>query len=156
VKQHELGPSTGARHKRKRIGRGLGSGHGRTAGKGSKGQLARAGRHIRPGFEGGQNPLIKRLPEKRGFTNIFRVEYDTINITVLNRFEADSEVTPQRFVEEGLVKSLRKPIKILGNGELLKPLTVSAHKFTQTARSKIEAAGGMVEEIDSESGTKRH
>ena len=156
MKQHELGPSTGARHKRKRIGRGLGSGHGRTAGKGSKGQLARAGRHIRPGFEGGQNPLIKRLPEKRGFTNIFRVEYDTINITVLNRFEADSEVTPQRFVEEGLVKSLKKPIKILGNGELLKPLTVSAHKFTQTARSKIEAAGGMVEEIDSESGTKRH
>lgn len=156
MKQHELAPSIGARHKRKRIGRGLGSGHGRTAGKGSKGQLARAGRHIRPGFEGGQNPLIKRLPEKRGFTNIFRVEYDTINITVLNRFEADSEVTPQRFVEEGLVKSLRKPIKILGNGELLKPLTVSAHKFTQTARSKIEAAGGMVEEIDSESGTKRH
>jgi len=156
VKQHELAPSIGARHKRKRIGRGLGSGHGRTAGKGSKGQLARAGRHIRPGFEGGQNPLIKRLPEKRGFTNIFRVEYDTINITVLNRFEADSEVTPQRFVDEGLVKSLRKPIKILGNGELLKPLTVSAHKFTQTARSKIEAAGGMVEEIDSESGTKRH
>ena len=156
MKQHELAPSIGARHKRKRIGRGLGSGHGRTAGKGSKGQLARAGRHIRPGFEGGQNPLIKRLPEKRGFTNIFRVEYDTINITVLNRFEADSEVTPQRFVDEGLVKSLRKPIKILGNGELLKPLTVSAHKFTQTARSKIEAAGGMVEEIDSESGTKRH
>ena len=156
MKQHELAPSIGARHKRKRIGRGLGSGHGRTAGKGSKGQLARAGRHIRPGFEGGQNPLIKRLPEKRGFTNIFRVEYDTINITVLNRFEADSEVTPQRFVDEGLVKSLKKPIKILGNGELLKPLTVSAHKFTQTARSKIEAAGGIVEEINSESGTKRH
>lgn len=156
MKQHELAPSTGARHKRKRIGRGLGSGHGRTAGKGSKGQLARAGRHIRPGFEGGQNPLIKRLPEKRGFTNIFRVEYDTINITVLNRFEADSEVTPQRFVEEGLIKSLKKPIKILGNGELLKPLTVSAHKFSQTARSKIEAAGGIVEEINSESGTKRH
>lgn len=156
MKQHELAPSIGAKHKRKRIGRGLGSGHGRTAGKGSKGQLARAGRHIRPGFEGGQNPLIKRLPEKRGFTNIFRVEYDTINITVLNRFEADSEVTPQRFVDEGLVKSLKKPIKILGNGELLKPLTVSAHKFTQTARSKIEAAGGIAEEINSESGTKRH
>lgn len=156
MKQHELAPSTGARHKRKRIGRGLGSGHGRTAGKGSKGQLARAGRHIRPGFEGGQNPLIKRLPEKRGFTNIFKIEYDTINITVLNRFEADSQVTPQRFVEEGLIKSLKKPIKILGNGELLKPLTVSAHKFSQTARSKIEAAGGIVEEINSESGTKRH
>jgi large subunit ribosomal protein L15 len=100
--------------------------------------------------------LIKRLPEKRGFTNIFRVEYATINITLLNRFEADSEVTPQRFVEEGLVKSLKKPIKILGDGNLLKPLTVSAHKFTQTARTKIEAAGGIVEEIDSESGTKRH
>jgi large subunit ribosomal protein L15 len=156
VKQHELAPSTGARHKRKRIGRGLGSGHGRTAGKGSKGQLARAGRHIRPGFEGGQNPLIKRLPEKRGFTNIFRVEYSTVNITVLNRFEAHSVVTPQQFVEGGVVKSLKKPIKILGNGELLKPLTVSAHKFSQTARSKIEAAGGVVEEINSESGTKRH
>ena len=156
MKQHELAPSAGATHKRKRIGRGLGSGHGRTAGKGTKGQKARAGRHIRPGFEGGQNPLIKRLPEKRGFTNIFRVEYATINITLLNRFEADSEVTPQRFVEDGLVKSLKKPIKILGDGELLKPLTVSAHKFTQTARSKIEAAGGIVEEIDSESGTKRH
>jgi len=100
--------------------------------------------------------LIKSLPEKRGFTNIFRVEYATINITLLNRFEADSEVTPQQFVEERLVKSLKKPIKILGDGELSKPLTVSAHKFTQTARSKIEAAGGIVEEINSESGTKRH
>lgn len=156
MKQHELAPSPGARHKRKRIGRGLGSGHGRTAGKGSKGQKARSGCSIRLGFEGGQNPLIKRLPEKRGFTNIFRVEYDTINITLLNRFEADSEVTPQQFVEKGLVKSLKKPIKILGDGELSKPLTVSAHKFSQTARSKIEAAGGIVEEIDSESGTKRH
>jgi large subunit ribosomal protein L15 len=96
------------------------------------------------------------LPEKRGFTNIFRVEYATINIMLLNRFEADSEVTPQQFMEKGLVKSLKKPIKILGDGELSKPLTVSAHKFSQTARSKIEAAGGIVEEIDSESGTKRH
>lgn len=156
MKQHELAPSTGARHKRKRIGRGLGSGHGRTAGKGSKGQKARSGCKIRPGFEGGQNPLVKRLPEKRGFTNIFRVEYATINITLLNRFDADSEVTPQQFMEKGLVKSLKKPIKILGDGELFKPLTVSAHKFSQTARSKIEAAGGIIEEIDSESGTKRH
>lgn len=156
MKQHELAPSPGARHKRKRIGRGLGSGHGRTAGKGSKGQKARAGCKIHPGFEGGQNPLVKRLPEKRGFTNIFRVEYATINITVLNRFEADSEVAPQQFMEKGLVKSLKKPVKILGDGELSKPLTVSAHKFSQTARSKIEAAGGIVEEIDSESGTKRH
>ncbi len=154
MRQNELAPSPGARHKVKRIGRGLGSGHGRTAGKGTKGQKARSGYKVRPGFEGGQNPLIKRLPEQRGFTNIFRIEYATINVARLNRFEAESEVTPQRLVAEGLVKSLKRPIKILGDGELHKPLNVRANKFTQPARRKIEAAGGKVEEISSESGTK--
>jgi len=105
---------------------------------------------LRPGFEGGQLPLIKRLPEKRGFTNIFRIEYATLNVDRLNLFEDNSEVTPQRLVEEGLVKSLKKPIKILGDGELKKSLVVKANKFTQTARTKIEAAGGRVVEISSE------
>ncbi len=154
MRQNELAPPLGAKHKRKRIGRGLGSGHGRTAGKGTKGQKARSGSKMRPGFEGGQNPLIKRLPEKRGFTNIFRIEYTTINVGRLNCFEAESEVTPQRLVAEGLVKSLKQPIKILGDGELQKPLTVRANKFTQPARRKIEAAGGKAEEISSDSGTK--
>jgi large subunit ribosomal protein L15 len=111
---------------------------------------------MRPGFEGGQNPLTKRLPEQRGFTNIFRIEYATINVGRLNRFEAESEVTPQHLVKEGLVKSLKHPIKILGDGELQKPLTVRANKFTQPARRKIEAAGGKAEEISSDSRAKRH
>jgi len=156
VRQNELAPSPGAKHSSKRIGRGLGSGHGRTAGKGTKGQKARAGYKMRPGFEGGQNPLTKRLPEQRGFTNIFRIEYATINVGRLNRFEAESEVTPQHLVKEGLVKSLKHPIKILGDGELQKPLTVRANKFTQPARRKIEAAGGKAEEISSDSRAKRH
>ena len=156
MRQNELAPSPGAKHNSKRIGRGLGSGHGRTAGKGTKGQKARAGYKMRPGFEGGQNPLTKRLPEQRGFTNIFRIEYATINVARLNRFEAESEVTPQQLVAEGLVKSLKHPIKILGDGELQKPLTVRANKFTQPARRKIEAAGGKAEEINSDSRAKRH
>ncbi|MQY55318.1 MAG: 50S ribosomal protein L15 [Dehalococcoidia bacterium] len=156
MRQNELAPSPGAKHSSKRIGRGLGSGHGRTAGKGTKGQKARAGYKMRPGFEGGQNPLTKSLPEQRGFTNIFRIEYATINVGRLNRFEAENEVTPQHLVEEGLVKSLKHPIKILGDGELQKPLTVRANKFTQPARRKIEAAGGKAEEISSDSRAKRH
>jgi len=150
VRQNELAPPPGAKHKRKRIGRGLGSGHGTSATRGTKGQKARTGFSLRPGFEGGQLPLIKRLPEKRGFTNIFRKEYATINVGRLNLFEEESEVTPQRLVEQRLVKSLNKPIKILGDGELDKPLVVKASKFTQTARRKIEAAGGKAEEISGE------
>ena len=147
MRQNELAPPPGAKRTRKRIGRGLGSGHGRTATRGTKGQKARSGYSRRSGFEGGQLPLIKRLPEKRGFTNIFRTEYATLNVGRLNLFEEESEVTPNRLMEEGLVKSLKKPIKILGDGELTKPLTVKASKFTQTARRKIEAAGGKAEEI---------
>lgn len=156
MRQNELAPTVGAKHKRKRIGRGLGSGHGRTAGKGTKGQKARSGYKVRSGFEGGQLSLIKRLPEKRGFTNIFRIEYAIVKVDRLNRFEAESEVTPQRLVEERLVKSLKKPIKILGEGELEKPLIVKANKFTESARRKIEAAGGKAEEIISESSAKRN
>ena len=152
MRQNELAPPQGARHHQKRIGRGLGSGHGRTATKGTKGQKARSGHRMRPGFEGGQNPLTKRLPELRGFTNIFRVEYATVNVERLNRFEADSEVTPQALVDAGLIKSLRRPVKILGNGELEKRLTVKADRFTQPARSKIEAAGGTAEEIGGDAG----
>lgn len=151
MRQNELTQPSGARHRKKRVGRGLGSGHGTTAGKGTKGQKARAGYSRRPGFEGGQLPLIKRLPEKRGFTNIFRTEYAIVEVGSLNRF--DGEVTPQMLVEEGLVKSLRKPVKVLGDGELEKPLVVKADKFSQTARSKIEAAGGTAEEIIRDSGS---
>ena len=153
--QNKLAPHPGAKHKIKRIGRGLGSGHGRTAGKGSKGQKARAGYKVRPGFEGGQNPLTKRLPELRGFNNIFRVEYSTINVSQLNRFETESEVTPQRLVAEGLIKSLKQPVKILGDGEIKKPLTIRVNRFTQQARRKIESAGGKAEEIDSDPRAKR-
>ena len=153
--QNKLAPHPGAKHKIKRIGRGLGSGHGRTAGKGSKGQKARAGYKVRPGFEGGQNPLTKRLPELRGFNNIFRVEYSTINVSQLNRFETESEVTPQRLVAEGLIKSLKQPVKILGDGEIKKSLTIRVNRFTQQARRKIESAGGKAEEIDSDPRAKR-
>ena len=137
----------GARRKSKRLGRGFGSGRGRTAGKGTKGQKARSGYKVRSGFEGGQLPLIKRLPEKRGFTNIFRTEYEFVNVGRLNLFEPESEVTPQRLAEVRLIRSLRKPVKILGDGELQKPLTVRANRFTETAKRKIEMAGGRVEEI---------
>ncbi len=153
--QNKLAPQPGAKHKIKRIGRGLSSGHGRTAGKGSKGQKARAGYKVRPGFEGGQNPLTKRLPELRGFNNIFRIEYSTINVSHLNRFEAESEVTPQRLVAEGLIKSSKQPVKILGDGEIKKPLTIRANRFTQQARRKIESAGGKAEEIASDARAKR-
>jgi len=102
---------------------------------------------LRPGFEGGQNPLTKRLPEQRGFNNIFRIEYSTINISSLSRFESGQEIGPEDLVEERLIKSLKKPVKILGGGEIDKPVTVRANKFTQTAKRKIESAGGKVEEI---------
>ena len=151
MRQNELAPPSGAKHKKRRIGRGLGSGQGTTAGKGTKGQKARSGYSRRAGFQGGQIALIKGLPEKRGFTNIFRTEYVTVKVGSLNRF--DGEVTPQRLVEERLVKSVRKPIKILGDGELEKSLVVKANRFTQTAKRKIEEAGGRAEEIVSDAGS---
>lgn len=147
MRQHELSPAPGSRHKRKVIGRGIGSGHGTTSGRGTKGQKSRAGGSIHPRFEGGQLPLIKRLPRKRGFTNIFRTEYAVVNLDRLGLFNENVVVTPEQLVAAGLVKSLRKPIKILGQGEVQRPLLVRANKFSQAAKRKIEAAGGRTEEI---------
>lgn len=147
MRENDLVPPKGAKHRKKRVGRGSGSGHGTTACRGTKGQKSRAGFSMRPGFEGGQNPLTKRLPEQRGFTNIFRIEYSTINISSLNRFESGQEIRPEDLVERRLIRSLNKPVKIMGSGEIDKPVTVKANKFTQTAKRKIESAGGKVEEI---------
>jgi len=153
MRQDELSPVAGSKKNRKRVGRGDGSGHGTYSGRGCKGQKSRAGYKMRPGFEGGQLPLIKRLPRKRGFVNIFRTEYSVININRLNMFESGSEVTPERLVAAGLVKSLRHPVKILAEGDINHPLLVKAHKFSAAAKAKIEAAGGRVEEVEHASET---
>jgi large subunit ribosomal protein L15 len=140
---HDLAPASGATHYRKRVGRGPGSGHGKTAGRGSKGQKSRTGyRHLR-GFEGGQMPLHRRVP-KRGFTNIFRVEYDIVNLSDLAAFPDGQAITPDALAERRLVRRSR-PVKVLGDGEVARPLTVSAHKFSASARARIEAAGGRCE-----------
>src|SRR3972149_8956675 len=147
--QNDLRPPAGAKHKRKRVGRGNASGHGTYSGRGLKGQKARSGARIRPGFEGGQLSLIRRMSRKRGFTNIFRVEYEEVNLrTLTSRFPAGSEVTPEALVGAGVIKNLKKPVKVLGQGDLEGALTVRAHKFSATARQKIEAAGGKTEVIE--------
>lgn len=145
--QSKLKPPAGARHKKKRVGCGDGSGHGTYSGAGCKGQKSRSGKDLRPGFEGGQLPIIKRLPWKRGFTNVVKVYYCPVNVADLNKFDAGGEVTPESLAEKKLIKSADKPVKILGGGDIDRALTVKAHKFTQSARTKIEAAGGKVEEI---------
>lgn len=144
MKLHELHPADGSTTAKKRLGRGTGSGLGKTSGKGHKGAKARSGGGKRPGFEGGQMPLTMRLP-KRGFTNKWRVEYATVNVDRLNIFEDGAVVTPVELVESGILKNVQDGVKILGNGEITKKLTVKATKFTQTAKEKIEAAGGKVE-----------
>lgn len=147
VRQHELRPPLGSKKHNKRVGRGDGSGHGTYSGRGQKGQKSRSGDpKMRPGFEGGQLPLIKRLPQKRGFTNIFRREYSIVNVGQLNNFSPDSEVTREQLFSAGLITSPRQPIKILGNGELRHPLTVKADRFSKTAKDKITALGGKAEE----------
>ena len=147
--QNDLRPPAGAKHKRKRVGRGNGSGHGTYSGRGVKGQKARSGPGLRIGFEGGQLPLIRRMSRKRGFTNIFRVEYAEVNLgSLASRFPAGSEVTPEGLVGAGVIKNLKKPVKVLGQGDLEGALTVRAHKFSATARQKIEAAGGKTEVIE--------
>lgn len=146
MKLHELSPAAGSRQERKRVGRGTSSGMGKTSGRGHKGQNARSGGGVRPGFEGGQNPLYRRLP-KRGFTNPTRKEYAIVNIEDLNNLAADTEVTPEFLFENGIVKNAKSGIKILGNGELTVKLTVKANKFSQSAVEKIEAAGGKIEVI---------
>ena len=147
MRQDNLSPAPGSKRSRKRVGRGDGSGHGTYSGRGCKGQKSRAGYKMNRGFEGGQLPLIKRLPQKRGFVNIFRTEYSIVNLNKLNIFDAGSEVTPERLVAAGVVKSLRYPIKVLAEGNINHPLSVKANKFSATAKAKIEAAGGKVEEI---------
>ena len=147
MKLHELSPAAGSTKARKRIGRGAGSGQGKTAGKGHKGQKARAGRGMRPGFEGGQMPLQRRLP-KRGFNNIFRIEMAIVNVAALDKaFEAGEVVTVDALIEKGLVKKVLGGVKVLGNGELSKALTVQANAFSESAKQKIEAAGGKAEVI---------
>lgn len=146
MKLHELKPVDGARHSKKRVGRGTGSGLGKTSGKGHKGQNARSGGGVRPGFEGGQTPLFKRLP-KRGFTNVSRKEYAIVNVEDLNQFRKNSIVTIERLRERGLVKKEFNGIKILGNGKLEKSLTVQAHKFSKSAEKAIVEAGGKIEVI---------
>jgi len=130
------------------VGRGNASGQGTYAGRGLNGQKSRSGNKMRPGFEGGQLPLIKRLPRKRGFVNIFRKEYSIVNVAQLNMFAEGSEVTPEKLHAAGLVKTLKHPVKILANGEVGHAVTVKANKFSMAAKAKIEAAGGKVEEVD--------
>lgn len=146
MKLHQLQPAPGARKSRKRLGRGPGSGLGKTAGKGHKGMLARSGRANVAGFEGGQMPLARRLP-KRGFHNPFRTEFVVVNLKTLSAL--DPNVTPQVLYEKGIVKKQSRPIKILGVGELDKPMTIEAHKFSQSALRKIEQAGGQAKVIGS-------
>ncbi|WP_163102762.1 50S ribosomal protein L15 [Peribacillus alkalitolerans] len=146
MKLHELKPAEGSRQERKRKGRGIGSGNGKTAGKGHKGQNARSGGGVRPGFEGGQTPLFQRLP-KRGFTNINRKDYAVVNLDTLNLFEDGTEITPALLIETGVVKKEKAGIKILAKGKVEKKLTVKAHKFSSAAKEAIEAAGGQTEVI---------
>ncbi len=146
MKLHELSPAPGSTKERKRIGRGTSSGTGKTAGRGHKGQNARSGGGVRPGFEGGQNPLYRRLP-KRGFVNPTRKEYAIVNIEELNNFAENTEITPELLKEQGIIKDAKSGIKILGNGDVTVKLTVKANKFSQSAVEKIEAAGGKTEVI---------
>ena len=148
MKLHELQAPAGSRHRVKRVGRGPGSGHGQTSGKGEKGQLARSGSGRRPYFEGGQLPLHRRIP-KRGFTNIFRKEYAVLNVKDLDRFEVGAAVTPASLQEAGLLRRGATLVKILGEGTLTKALSVTAHGFSKTAAEKIRAAGGRLEVIRS-------
>jgi len=146
MKLHELKPAAGSTTAPKRLGRGTGSGLGKTSGKGHKGAKARSGGGKRAGFEGGQMPLVRRVP-KRGFTNIFSIEYETINVERLDVFEDGTVVTPELLLQKGLIKKIRDGVKVLGSGEVTRKLTVKANKFTGSAKEKIEAAGGKAEVI---------
>jgi large subunit ribosomal protein L15 len=147
MKLHDLKPRAGATKRRKRVGRGISAGQGKTAGRGTKGQKARSGFGGKLYFQGGNLPLFRRLPFKRGFTNINRVEWVEVNLTRLDRFKADAEVSPESLVEAGILRKADQPIVLLGNGEVKVPLKVKLHRVTKGARAKIEAAGGVVEII---------
>jgi large subunit ribosomal protein L15 len=144
MKINELSPAEGSRRARKRVGRGPGSGHGKTSCRGHKGQNSRSGGGVRPGFEGGQMPIHRRLP-KRGFKNPFRKEYSVVNVGDLSRFEPNTQLDPDSLKEAGLVWKMLDGVKLLGNGEISQPLVVRIHKVSHSARTKIEAAGGTVE-----------
>jgi large subunit ribosomal protein L15 len=147
MRQDDLYPAFGSRKNRKRVGRGNGSGHGTFSGRGIKGQKSRSGLQLQRGFEGGQLPIIKRLPRKRGFFNLFRVAYSPVNLGSLSMFAAGTEITTEILYAAGLIDSLSRPVKILADGELTIAITVKANKFSEAAKAKIEAAGGKVEEI---------
>lgn len=147
MKQHQLAPAPGAKKDRKRVGRGDGSGNGTYSGRGCKGQKSRSGYRMRPGFEGGQLPIIKRLPRLRGFTNIFKKEYSIVKLSMLDVFEAGSEVTVEEILQAGIIKTKKLPVKILADGDISKAITVKADKFSAAAKAKIEAAGGKAEEV---------
>lgn len=147
MQAHHLKPNRGATHARRRVGRGNASGTGTFAGKGGKGQTERSGKKPRRFFEGGQTELMRRLPTRRGFVNPFRVEYQAVNLRDLDRFEAGAEVTPDSLKAAGILNTTRRPVKLLGDGELDRKLTVRVHKFSLSAREKIEKAGGTAEEL---------
>ena len=149
MKLHDLKPAPGSHRKAKRVGRGHGSGKGKTAGKGMGGQKARSGPNPYPHFEGGQNPLVRRMPYKRGFTNIFRVEYTIVNLETLADWNG-GEITPESLRDSGLIKNLKQPVKVLGDGDVTAALQVRVHKVSASARSKIEAAGGSIQLIEAE------
>ena len=146
MKLHEYKSAEGSRTRRKRLGRGMASGFGKTSGKGHKGQNARSGGGTRPGFEGGQTPLFQRLP-KRGFTNVNRKEFTVVNLDTLNRFDENTEVTPELLLESGVLSKVKSGVKVLAKGSIDRKLTVKAHKFSKAAQEAIEAAGGTVEVI---------
>lgn len=146
MKQNELRPPLGTKHKRKVVGRGNGSGHGTYSGRGLKGQKSRSGGGVRLGFEGGQLPLIKRLPRKRGFRNIFKTEYNIVNVGQLAVFAPGTEVTPEELLRAGLISTMDHPTKILGTGDIKHPLLVSADRFSSSAENKIVAAGGSIKQ----------
>jgi large subunit ribosomal protein L15 len=147
MKLHDLRPAEGAKKSRKRIGRGISAGKGKTAGRGTKGQSSRAGGGVRPYFEGGQLPIVRRLPHKRGFKNPFRIPYTPVNLSRLADFEENAVITPEVLAEAGILRIAGAPVVILGDGELTKPLVIKAHRFSATAREKIAKAGGTIEEL---------
>lgn len=144
----DLRPNEGSNTKKKRVGRGTGSGHGKTSGRGTKGQKSRSGPGVRIGFEGGQLPIQKRLPYKRGFTNIFKARWEVVNLGRLDELELDGPVTPESLYARGVIRGLEFPVKILADGEITKAVDVSAHAFSASAREQIEAAGGRVTELE--------
>ncbi len=148
MRLHDLGPAEGSKKSRKRVGRGIAAGQGKTAGRGTKGQNSRSGGGVRPYFEGGQLPLVRRLPHLRGFTNIWRVEFQPVNLARLVDFAADSEVSPETLASAGIIKKATDRVAILADGDIDRPLKVRAHRVSKNARSKIEAAGGAVEIIE--------